>query len=733
EAFQRSLPSAGDGPQALEQWRQRLALEGYAAARSCTPPALCAEKEVAENQEALKEVESMVPEGSHVAFLCQSGSFMYDLQVASSDMDFTLVYQAPPEDLLGLTPPKEDFDRQVPKASAFLSCVHTMRRDSGHAEDFAKRGLRTTQDPLGALHFDPEDNQIRKDVAVKKAVDRLNSQKVTSCAEVATIVGVPQNVYLDYIRNEIDTEQNFLQLPWTILLLLSFTVLSMGLLQQDVEFALQEAYDRDIEENANFAWSGAFGHRGLQNVSSIPQFWSWARLGLLPTLVQPAWVYSEPTPAALGPNVPSSNLSALPQSWLFRDYRKAAPMPNDYLHFSKLVGGIRLRQIAADVDDCTLPSLVDPVSFAAWLGKPCTPSSIGALSPERPSAQQFNGFSRTQYLLPGVDTLPEMQRTLLDMEDGCNYAHSIGDLNTCLCDWCKQQPRQPWLDEQTARVEVSYVVFNAQYGLYTYVSINFLFNRGGHVYRFTDMISCFQDPLRTSMGNSIPTAIAIAIWAVLQVKLLIDEIRDAIRTVRSSKHGIWRGLLRDYLHFWNLVDWLSMIVAGMAVFFWLNVRTQVDAVNSLMPATVRATMYPTGQAVGERRAAYQPTAEAWFTAAEQMSLANSACTVTIILYPLVIMLRLFKSFQAQPRLAIVTETIKTAIPELAHFFIVALCMFGCLFVNSIVFFGQDLEAFSTIPRAFHWCLAAVLGHFDWQALKEVGYVNAASWLWIFSI
>ena len=26
-------------------------------------------------------------------------------------------------------------------------------------------------------------------------------------------------------------------------------------------------------------------------------------------------------------------------------------------------------------------------------------------------------------------------RTLLDMEDGCNYAHSIGDLNTCLCDW----------------------------------------------------------------------------------------------------------------------------------------------------------------------------------------------------------------------------------------------------------------------------------------------------------
>ena len=38
------------------------------------------------------------------------------------------------------------------------------------------------------------------------------------------------------------------------------------------------------------------------------------------------------------------------------------------------------------------------------------------------------------------------------------------------------------------------------------------------------------------------------------------------------------------------------------IFLHAGVVAEVDAVNALLPATVRATMYPTGQAVGERRA-----------------------------------------------------------------------------------------------------------------------------------
>lgn len=58
----------------------------------------------------------------------------------------------------------------------------------------------------GDLGFEPDDYYYKKDLAVKKAVDRLNSQRVTSYADIATIVGVHLNVYLDYIKAEF-TEQ----------------------------------------------------------------------------------------------------------------------------------------------------------------------------------------------------------------------------------------------------------------------------------------------------------------------------------------------------------------------------------------------------------------------------------------------------------------------------------------------------------------------------------------------
>ncbi|CAE7479919.1 pkd-2 [Symbiodinium natans] len=344
-----------------------------------------------------------------------------------------------------------------------------------------------------------------------------------------------------------------------------------------------------------------------------------------------------------------------------------------------------------------------------------------------------------------------MQRTVLDMED----AWTILRIATCACGWMAATMRIPGVTLQAAFAAGAMAqrpkslatargakpvffkvrdVLQIRYGLYTYVSINFLFNRGGHVYPFVNMISCFQDPMTTPLETLIPTAVAIGIWLVLQLKLLVDEIRDAIRTARASKHGFWQGLLRDYLRFWNAVDWVSIAVAAMVIVFWLNVRTQVEVVNGLLPSVVRATLYPSPEAgtVQEQRLEwYQPTADTWFAAAEQMVLANSACIVTrlealpwfsyaglstsahvtysvveghhgapwklakviIILYPLVgqtrlwqalrvIMLRLFKSFQAQPRLAIVTETIKTAVPDLAHFFVVALCIFGCLFAGA---------------------------------------------------
>lgn len=77
---------------------------------------------------------------------------------------------------------------------------------------------------------------------------------------------IRSEVYLEYLKWEIDTESAFLELPLTILVLVSFAVLAMNILHQEQLYTIETAIEKDIIENANFAWSGNFGHKGIEQV-----------------------------------------------------------------------------------------------------------------------------------------------------------------------------------------------------------------------------------------------------------------------------------------------------------------------------------------------------------------------------------------------------------------------------------------------------------------------------------
>eukprot|EP00933_Yihiella_yeosuensis_P023075 TRINITY_DN18023_c0_g1_i3.p1 TRINITY_DN18023_c0_g1~~TRINITY_DN18023_c0_g1_i3.p1 ORF type:complete len:964 (+),score=197.20 TRINITY_DN18023_c0_g1_i3:47-2938(+) len=123
-SFVAELPAAAKLPPQqnfspiLDEWLQRLSASGYHAAaasaptsRAWAPSAQLVED--AEERNALAQVESMLPPGSETALLIQTGSFMYDLQVESSDRDFSLVFLTPPEALLDISPPCEEFSHHV--------------------------------------------------------------------------------------------------------------------------------------------------------------------------------------------------------------------------------------------------------------------------------------------------------------------------------------------------------------------------------------------------------------------------------------------------------------------------------------------------------------------------------------------------------------------------------------------------------------------------------------------
>jgi len=125
------------------------------------------------------------------------------------------------------------------------------------------------------------------------AMDAWEGGKTKDTLSFEEEVTVPQNIYLKWVRQELEDEEACLELPFMILVLVSFTLMAVLSLNQHLVLSIEQAIEQDIRENANFAFNEYMGHKTLQDVHSVPDFWSWMRLGFLPLVIQPNWMYSE--------------------------------------------------------------------------------------------------------------------------------------------------------------------------------------------------------------------------------------------------------------------------------------------------------------------------------------------------------------------------------------------------------------------------------------------------------
>ena len=76
---------------------------------------------------------------------------------------------------------------------------------------------------------------------------------------------------------------------------------------------------------------------------------------------------------------------------------------------------------------------------------------------------------------------------------------------------------------------------------------------------------------------------------------------------------------------------------------------------------------------------------------------------------IIVLLRLMKLLDFQPRLGLVTKTIAHALVDLIHFFILLCVILGVYWVMSYYLFGAQIEAFSKLDMAFHANFELLLG------------------------
>ncbi|CAE7555442.1 pkd2 [Symbiodinium pilosum] len=491
--------------------------------------------------------------------------------------------------------------------------------------------------------------------------------------------------------------------------------------------SVENSIETDISENANFAFEGYFGNKVIEDVNSFADFWSWTRLGLLP-LVFPEmpYFYSE----GLADVVPEGyDVNALPQRWLYPGYQKPAPVQNDYLRYNRIIGGLRFRQEVSTDDKATCTHFGAEETFRRWVGKPCTHFTEYELPPDLMATEAFSSApQRVEWFLPEVEGNSALIQHVIDMEDGCFSARAQN--RTCLCQWCDAQVNShPWLDEQTQRVEVAFITYNAHYGLYNLATANFWFSRGGNIFKLVFVRSSWAGLEVREPGVLALIAISGLLWVLGCLYLAKVELLEMATMIQRSNKIWYYTLAQDYLGFWNCVDWLAIIMTTVISISFGVLHIFIGDVNGKLGAIVTqvdSSGYPPLET-------YREVVSEFADAVVAMLDAERNLRLWLCIYPVVLLMRLFKSFAAQKRLAIVTDTFRMAYNDLMHFFIVFASVYFCMTVNAVIFFGQDILDFATIDRALHACFRAMLGDWDWDAMGKIGIHKAFAWFFFFMV
>jgi len=105
-------------------------------------------------------------------------------------------------------------------------------------------------------------------------------------------------------------------------------------------------------------------------------------------------------------------------------------------------------------------------------------------------------------------------------------------------------------------------------------------------------------------------------------------------------------------------------------------------------------------------------------AASDTGEVSSSTSLVSSFYPFCILLRLFKTFSLQPRLAVVTRTLWMSFADLVHFGIIFFSVFVTYVFMAMGFFGRTVEGYSDFGISFITLFRSLMGDADFVAMED---------------
>lgn len=507
--------------------------------------------------------------------------------------------------------------------------------------------------------------------------------------------GVPQKVLLQHISSELEEESSLLSLPFALLLVVVYAVSFSNHDRAHIVRDVEDAISFDIEENANFAFSdaGFMGHKTVYDLNSYADFYSWLRVGLRGLVL--------------------SHYTATPEDYMAPPIAKLQESRLYYLNFNRLIGGVRLQQSRANQQP------VEDENLRPLYGKDLFP-------PSRLRNSAFDEFQLDLRFRPTIRSVrmlepnydPDMTRWFLVSDSEAQLDAKLADVEN-----------EQWITERFVEVSLNFMVYNAYVGTLCYTTVNIFQSRSGHMWR-----SITTQTLHMQIYPDdyfIALLIVDVVFAFLLCWILFTELRElvhefllqkrAAKTVATPTNGWshWIDFVREYMGPWNFVDWVTIGFGFCLVAQFLqnvgsttHIRELLDKVETSSEVVQLNTLF-----------------EDFAMVAIEADFFRQICAI----YPIVIMLRLFKAFAAQPRLALVTNTLHHSITDVGHFGIVFMAIFCSYSLMGMGLFGREMPEFATFERAFNMCFMAIMGDYDVSTMKLAGRGMAMMWFWSFCV
>ncbi|CAE7474451.1 PKD2 [Symbiodinium natans] len=246
--------------------------------------------------------------------------------------------------------------------------------------------------------------------------------------------------------------------------------------------------------------------------------------------------------------------------------------------------------------------------------------------------------------------------------------------------------RMPWLDEAVRMLEYQVFLYNANVNLFTLEITQFEFESNGLMKHRQHYESFSAEPY-FSVTNLIPDVLFI----LLTLRVAYTNVKEMIPAIMAGLDGFM-----NYLTFWKVLEWISIFFSSFCFGLWITVYFKItvdlpEALATLPKGAFDQALQQKGSLTGTSLAYLNFDELQAIMSLEDieerlnviMTVGNSIRDDSELMRNLfalnfmVIIFRFFKSFQANPWLDVVVQTLVHCTPNVAHFFLVFSAIFTC--------------------------------------------------------